>query len=382
MPASKARREARAASTEAKAATTAAKAATPTAKKQLPPPAAASSAWENVDEVVTNKPDEPTVNEADTKGHASFKERISCTVFVGQLPYSATAADVRRHFKSNGVAGGVQVRLRTERDGSSRGTAFIEFDSESDVHTALRLHHSVMNGRRINVERTVGGGGSVEKRKQRLSDLRSRQGHQMQQTVETLIRTVLPAEAEASAHGASASWAADGGDGGEDDGHVPVTQADVDERVREFLTTVPTPLAEEALREAKALHMGGIRNRPAYLMGVLKRKVAESDRLRQQPHLQGQQQRGATKRGRAPEAQLRPPAPTEAAPSEEPKAKKSRKAKAADDEEAQPKPKKLKKAAEAEAQKAPPPSVEAEAEAEQGAVRKPKKAKVAKKVKD
>ena len=52
-----------------------------------------------------------------------------------------------------------------------------------------------------------------------------------------------------------------------------VCRDDVDERVLEFLGTVPTSVAEASLREAKALDMGGIRNRPAYLMGVLKRKV-------------------------------------------------------------------------------------------------------------
>jgi hypothetical protein len=258
--------------------------------------------------------------------HGSFAERISCTLFVGQLPYSATAADIRRHFKASGVVGGVQVRLRTERDGTSKGTAFVEFDSESDVHTALRLHHSAMNGRRINVERTVGGGGAVEKRKEKLTHLREIQGHQMKETISNLIKTVLPPSAGAAATakaqgggkgtgGANGWGAADDADEG--DGHVPVTQADVDERVRDFLSTIPTPLAEEALREAKALHMGGIRNRAAYLMGVLKRKVAESDRLKQQhgkssswqqPAQRGEQRGGGTKRARATDqGELRPP---------------------------------------------------------------------------
>ena len=40
---------------------------------------------------------------------------------------------------------------------------------------------------------------------------------------------------------------------------------------------MPTSLAEEALREVKALDMSGVRNRAAYLMGVLKRRVAASD---------------------------------------------------------------------------------------------------------
>ena len=142
--------------------------------------------------------------------------RISCTLFIGQLPYSASAADVRRHFKQNGVVGGIQVRLRTARDGSSRGTAFVEFDTEADVHTGLRLHHSVFSGRRINVERTVGGGGSLNQRKEKLANLRERQGQQMRQVVDALIQSVLPSPHEISTVE-------------DDDGHSPITQADVDD---------------------------------------------------------------------------------------------------------------------------------------------------------
>ena len=323
MPASKSRRLARAASAEPAS-----------ASEKEPSAAAVSTAWDDDDDDSQGAlAAAPATDGTKERRHGSFAERISCTLFVGQLPYSATAADIRRHFKASGVVGGVQVRLRTERDGTSKGTAFVEFDSESDVHTALRLHHSAMNGRRINVERTVGGGGAVEKRKEKLTHLREIQGHQMKETISNLIKTVLPPSAEAAAtakaqgggkgKGGAGSWGA-ADDADEGDGHVPVTQADVDERVRDFLSTIPTPLAEEALREAKALHMGGIRNRAAYLMGVLKRKVAESDRLKQQhgkssswqqPAQRGEQrggeQRGGgggTKRARATDqGELRPP---------------------------------------------------------------------------
>ena len=323
MPASKSRRLARAASAEPAS-----------ASEKEPAAAVVSTAWDDDDDDSQGAlAAAPATDGTKERRHGSFAERISCTLFVGQLPYSATAADIRRHFKASGVVGGVQVRLRTARDGTSKGTAFVEFDSESDVHTALRLHHSAMNGRRINVERTVGGGGAVEKRKEKLTHLREIQGHQMKETISNLIKTVLPPSAEAAAtakaqgggkgKGGAGSWGA-ADDADEGDGHVPVTQADVDERVRDFLSTIPTPLAEEALREAKALHMGGIRNRAAYLMGVLKRKVADSDRLKQQhgkssswqqPAQRGEQrggeQRGGgggTKRARATDqGELRPP---------------------------------------------------------------------------
>ena len=228
-----------------------------------------------------------------SRGSRPMPERISCTLFVGQLPYSATAADIQKHFRQGGVAGGLKVRLRTHSDGGrSRGTAFVELSSESDVHTALRLHRSPMDGRRINVERTVGGGGNTAARKEKLGELREKQGSQMRKQVVEMCNSILPPRAKSGD-------ADDGGGGGEDvdededeedainSGYgrkatAPVCREDVDERVLEFLETVPSTLAEDALREAKALDMGGIRNRPAYLMGVLKRKVAEADKLKQE----------------------------------------------------------------------------------------------------
>jgi len=246
----------------------------------------ASTEWD-ADDAVPDE-DEPAGGASGASTKRSGKEKISCTLFVGQLPYSASAADVKKHFRQGGVQDKVTVRLLTRRDGGgSRGLAFVELASEADVHTALRLHKSPMSGRRINVERTVGGGGKTEARASKLSDLRERQGTQMKKQVHDMIESILPTEADAKA-----SVTAGGEDGGSDDdgggggggggwGTTPaVHRGDVDERVLEFLATVPTDMAEAALREAKALGMGGIRNRPAYLMGVLKRKVAEADKAR------------------------------------------------------------------------------------------------------
>ena len=56
-----------------------------------------------------------------------------------------------------------------------------------------------------------------------------------------------------------------------------VTREDVDERTLEFLSTVAPPVAEAALKEIAQLDLGGVRNRSAYLMGVLRRNVDESD---------------------------------------------------------------------------------------------------------
>jgi len=79
------------------------------------------------------------------------------TVFVGQLPYTATAQSVKDHFVNAGIAGEVSVRLLTEKGtNKSRGMAFVQLASEEDVSAALGLHQSELDGRWINVERSVG----------------------------------------------------------------------------------------------------------------------------------------------------------------------------------------------------------------------------------
>ena len=79
-------------------------------------------------------------------------------VFVGQLPFSATQADVEEHFKASAAAGGkLEVRLLTtkadgETAGKSKGMAFIGLSSREAVNAALALHQSTLLGRAINVE--------------------------------------------------------------------------------------------------------------------------------------------------------------------------------------------------------------------------------------
>ena len=50
----------------------------------------------------------------------------------------------------------------------SRGCAFLEFHKASGLQSALRLHHSVLDGRKINVELSAGGGGNTAGRVKKL----------------------------------------------------------------------------------------------------------------------------------------------------------------------------------------------------------------------
>ncbi|KDQ31013.1 hypothetical protein PLEOSDRAFT_166326 [Pleurotus ostreatus PC15] len=60
----------------------------------------------------------------------------------------------------------------------SKGCAFLEFSQKSGLQQALKLHQSDLDGRRINVELTAGGGGKSE---QRLTKLRTRNKELSQQ---------------------------------------------------------------------------------------------------------------------------------------------------------------------------------------------------------
>jgi len=111
-------------------------------------------------------------------------------VFVGNLPFTATAAQVQEHFVKLAPT---SVRLSTDKaTGGGKGFAFVEFDGYDKMKTCLKLyHHSIFDpeakgkdrtkqeqedttdwkrrGRRINVELTAGGGGKKSKeRKERI----------------------------------------------------------------------------------------------------------------------------------------------------------------------------------------------------------------------
>lgn len=52
----------------------------------------------------------------------------------------------------------------------SKGCAFLEFKHQSALQQGLKLHHSSLDGRQINVELTAGGGGKSEVRLSKLKE--------------------------------------------------------------------------------------------------------------------------------------------------------------------------------------------------------------------
>mmetsp|Transcript_784 Transcript_784/g.1301 ORF Transcript_784/g.1301 Transcript_784/m.1301 type:complete len:862 (+) Transcript_784:18-2603(+) len=78
-------------------------------------------------------------------------------LFFGQLSYSTTAEDVERHITTSGATCKTAVRLLTDKDtGASRGSAFVDvFGGKRSLKKLMSLHHTQLNGRRINVEFTA-----------------------------------------------------------------------------------------------------------------------------------------------------------------------------------------------------------------------------------
>lgn len=119
-------------------------------------------------------------------------------VLVGNLKYTTTKEAVAQHFSECGtcplrtkyslaplkscIDPPPSVRLMTPKPSAtlkptvkSKGFAFVEFSHHSALQQGLKLHQSELEGRKINVELTAGGGGNsevrLEKVKQRNKEL-------------------------------------------------------------------------------------------------------------------------------------------------------------------------------------------------------------------
>ncbi|CAK9781008.1 unnamed protein product [Cutaneotrichosporon oleaginosum] len=109
-------------------------------------------------------------------------------LFIGNLGFKTTREDVAAHF-SKELGRTPSVRLLTEKatgraPPKSRGIAFLELASSAELQTCLRLHHSQLAGRRINVELTAGGGGKGETRRAKLAERNKRVGGQRERRAE------------------------------------------------------------------------------------------------------------------------------------------------------------------------------------------------------
>jgi RNA recognition motif. (a.k.a. RRM, RBD, or RNP domain) len=79
-------------------------------------------------------------------------------VFVGQLSFKTTAQQLLEHFRNKGgVVGPLTVRLLThEGTTRSKGMAFVETTDPATLYQCLALHHTRLDGRILNVEKSLG----------------------------------------------------------------------------------------------------------------------------------------------------------------------------------------------------------------------------------
>lgn len=78
---------------------------------------------------------------------------MSVRVFVGNIPYSITEAQLREHFAA--VAGVSEVQIIRDRNTQhSRGFGFIDVMTEEDAeHAVTELHGQVLGDKALRVER-------------------------------------------------------------------------------------------------------------------------------------------------------------------------------------------------------------------------------------
>ncbi|KAI0322167.1 hypothetical protein OF83DRAFT_1167828 [Amylostereum chailletii] len=90
-------------------------------------------------------------------------------LFVGNLKYTTSREAIQTHFAACDPPPSIRLLTpKPTRPGAtvakSKGCAFLEFTVKSALQQALKLHQSEIEGRRINVELTAGGGGKSENR--------------------------------------------------------------------------------------------------------------------------------------------------------------------------------------------------------------------------
>ena len=178
-------------------------------------------------------------------GSFSMPPQQRLIVFLGQLPFSATEASVRAHFAAVGEC---KIRMRTDRKTKKfLGTAFLEVSSEEQMTAVLRLHHSLMDRRRINVERSAKGGGNSRERVAAIKGGRK----QMQKSQVAHVRRTFAAVAKEMG--------------------CDATHANLDDRAFDFLAWFDRDTARKATEEFFRMNLKKVINHNAFLMGILKR---------------------------------------------------------------------------------------------------------------
>ena len=95
---------------------------------------------------------------------------------------TTTKERIESFFRSQGVEGSLKVRLLTDaKTKRSRGMAFVECETAEALYACVACHHAHLDGRRVNVEKSAGGGKATKKDK--LKRHRERQDAKIEESV-------------------------------------------------------------------------------------------------------------------------------------------------------------------------------------------------------
>ncbi|OLL22464.1 putative RNA-binding protein [Neolecta irregularis DAH-3] len=110
---------------------------------------------------------------------------IPANLTPGNLSYKITTEILSSHFSSVGTLLSVRLPYTQTSAPRPKGYAFIEYKDSLSLAKALKLHHTVLHDRKINVELTGGGGGNSIARKSKLKIKNSRLNMQRKKRIQS-----------------------------------------------------------------------------------------------------------------------------------------------------------------------------------------------------
>jgi RNA recognition motif-containing protein len=100
-----------------------------------------------------------------TGAREARRKTMSKNIYVGNLPFQTTDADLLKWFGEHGTVSRAQV-VNDRETGRSRGFGFVEMATAEEAEAAVKkLNGQELDGRRLNVElaKPAGQGGSAQR---------------------------------------------------------------------------------------------------------------------------------------------------------------------------------------------------------------------------
>ena len=127
------------------------------------------------------------------KDEEKERKHIPYIAFFGQLSFETTREGLLEHIKKS-LEGdfkvsdeNIQIRILTDaKTKKSKGMAFVETDDPKLLYGLLKLHHTFLDGRRMNVERSTGGK-NKERRKSKINQYRKEHDEYFDTVVEKML---------------------------------------------------------------------------------------------------------------------------------------------------------------------------------------------------